>query len=162
MNMTGILTCRYCLRETPWPFRCDCQTSDPTTLADVIKAVGEITNVTIRNPSMDDTPRTKRFLATIDHEKLFMWQVIEAITEWARGLERECASLEGPTPLTDALRDKLKLPQSSMMSVEVFSLFDHARKLERKLLALQLELNLAESAEDLNKKMKPFVDDERR
>lgn len=41
-----------------------------------------------------DTPRTERFLAALESEKKDIWEALKLITEWARGLERECASYE--------------------------------------------------------------------
>lgn len=72
---------------------------------------------------MSDTPRTDRLLDFIERDKKDIWQALAAITDWARGLERESASLDlqlsavpeaAHTDLLRRLRDfvtgDLKLP----------------------------------------------------
>jgi hypothetical protein len=41
-----------------------------------------------------DTPRTERLLSRMEAEKQDIWQALKTLTEWARGLEIECASWE--------------------------------------------------------------------
>lgn len=44
--------------------------------------------------AVSDTPRTERLLAAMEVEKKDIWQALKTITDWARALERECASYD--------------------------------------------------------------------
>jgi hypothetical protein len=52
-----------------------------------------------------DTPRTERFIAALESEKKDIWEALKLITDWARGLERECASYEARESCRGPSRD---------------------------------------------------------
>lgn len=66
---------------------------------------------------MSDTPRTERFLKALETEKKDIWDAIKLITDWARGLEREAASLE--RHVVPEATDIVKVPRALLHRIQV-------------------------------------------
>ena len=68
---------------------------------------------------MSDTPRTERLIAFMEREKRDIWQALKTLTDWARGLESECALMRSAL---------LKLHESKAMNAWAHSVVRDAIK----------------------------------